>query len=290
MKVVFDGSVFRPSGPVHLEAGKKYTITVKPLPEDPDVEYVYNIMHSPGIFNTRVFKDKIMALMLRSGTNIKGLLTCLFNLHTIADEAVMLFENNLMQKKGGQQISFNVSFSDYPANYVMNKITATPKASIRFTNDDLYYFCSEISSFSVNLVHNYQRINGEIDLPENTPVNEQDVAGAVPYLPNGILEYKINAALLPLTISDGMALPCISNEYKNYLVQALVSVNKDGIVPSCKSVYQVRQNAHFYRVINQIKDTHKCSTLEIISIISGSSGKSVNTVRNNISIYKSTRQ
>lgn len=38
MKVVFDGSVFRPSGPVHLEAGKKYTITVKSLPEDPDVE------------------------------------------------------------------------------------------------------------------------------------------------------------------------------------------------------------------------------------------------------------
>lgn len=38
MKVIFDGSVFRPSGPVHLEAGKKYTITVKPLPEDPDVE------------------------------------------------------------------------------------------------------------------------------------------------------------------------------------------------------------------------------------------------------------
>jgi len=38
MKVVFDGSVFRPSGPVHLEAGKKYTIVVKSLPEDPDVE------------------------------------------------------------------------------------------------------------------------------------------------------------------------------------------------------------------------------------------------------------
>jgi predicted DNA-binding antitoxin AbrB/MazE fold protein len=38
LKVVFDGSVFRPSGPVHLEAGKKYTITVKSLPEDPDVE------------------------------------------------------------------------------------------------------------------------------------------------------------------------------------------------------------------------------------------------------------
>ena len=38
MKVVFDGSVFRPSGPVHLETGKKYTITVKSLPEDPDVE------------------------------------------------------------------------------------------------------------------------------------------------------------------------------------------------------------------------------------------------------------
>jgi predicted DNA-binding antitoxin AbrB/MazE fold protein len=38
MKVVFDGSVFRPSETVHLEAGKKYTITVKSLPEDPDVE------------------------------------------------------------------------------------------------------------------------------------------------------------------------------------------------------------------------------------------------------------
>lgn len=38
MKVVFDGSVFRPSGPVHLEAGKQYTITVKPLLEDPDAE------------------------------------------------------------------------------------------------------------------------------------------------------------------------------------------------------------------------------------------------------------
>ena len=38
MKVVFDGSVFRPFEPVHLEAGKKYTITVKSLPEVPDVE------------------------------------------------------------------------------------------------------------------------------------------------------------------------------------------------------------------------------------------------------------
>ena len=38
MEVVFDGSVFRPSGSVHLEAGKKYTITVMSLPEDPDVE------------------------------------------------------------------------------------------------------------------------------------------------------------------------------------------------------------------------------------------------------------
>jgi predicted DNA-binding antitoxin AbrB/MazE fold protein len=38
MKVIFDGSVFRPSGPVHLEVGKKYAITVMSLPEDPDVE------------------------------------------------------------------------------------------------------------------------------------------------------------------------------------------------------------------------------------------------------------
>lgn len=38
MKVVFDGSVLRPSGPVHLEAGKHYMITVKPIQEDPDVE------------------------------------------------------------------------------------------------------------------------------------------------------------------------------------------------------------------------------------------------------------
>jgi len=38
MNVVFDGSVFRQSGPVHLEVGKHYTITVKPLAEDPDVE------------------------------------------------------------------------------------------------------------------------------------------------------------------------------------------------------------------------------------------------------------
>ena len=38
MEVVFDGSVFRPSGPVHLEAGKKYTIMLKSIPEDSDVE------------------------------------------------------------------------------------------------------------------------------------------------------------------------------------------------------------------------------------------------------------
>jgi len=35
LKVLFDGSVFRPSGPVDLEA-KKYTITVQLSPEDPD--------------------------------------------------------------------------------------------------------------------------------------------------------------------------------------------------------------------------------------------------------------
>jgi predicted DNA-binding antitoxin AbrB/MazE fold protein len=38
MEVVFDGSVFRPSGPVHLEVGKKYTITVKSLLKDTGVE------------------------------------------------------------------------------------------------------------------------------------------------------------------------------------------------------------------------------------------------------------
>ena len=39
LKVVFDGSVFRPSGHVNLEAGKKYTITVRSLAEDPDIEH-----------------------------------------------------------------------------------------------------------------------------------------------------------------------------------------------------------------------------------------------------------
>lgn len=38
LKVLFDGAVFRPTGPVDLEAGKKYTITVKLSPEDPDVD------------------------------------------------------------------------------------------------------------------------------------------------------------------------------------------------------------------------------------------------------------
>jgi predicted DNA-binding antitoxin AbrB/MazE fold protein len=38
MEVFFDGSVFRPSEPVHLEAGKKYMITVNPVPDYPDVE------------------------------------------------------------------------------------------------------------------------------------------------------------------------------------------------------------------------------------------------------------
>ena len=30
LKVLFDGSVFRPSGPIDLEAGKKYTIRARP--------------------------------------------------------------------------------------------------------------------------------------------------------------------------------------------------------------------------------------------------------------------
>lgn len=38
IKVVFDGSVLRPSGPVNLKAGKKYTITIKDIDEDIDVE------------------------------------------------------------------------------------------------------------------------------------------------------------------------------------------------------------------------------------------------------------
>jgi len=37
--VVFDGSVFRPSGPVNLKPGKKYTITVKALDDEGDVEH-----------------------------------------------------------------------------------------------------------------------------------------------------------------------------------------------------------------------------------------------------------
>ena len=37
-EVLFDGSVFRPAGPVDLEAGKKYIITVQLPPEDPDAD------------------------------------------------------------------------------------------------------------------------------------------------------------------------------------------------------------------------------------------------------------
>lgn len=37
LKVLFDGTVFRPSDPVDLEAGKKYTITIQLSPEGPDV-------------------------------------------------------------------------------------------------------------------------------------------------------------------------------------------------------------------------------------------------------------
>ena len=36
LKVLFDGTVFRPSGPVDLEAGKKYTITIQLTPENSD--------------------------------------------------------------------------------------------------------------------------------------------------------------------------------------------------------------------------------------------------------------
>ncbi|SCL76751.1 hypothetical protein L21_2694 [Methanoculleus chikugoensis] len=36
LKVLFDGTVFRPSGPVDLEAGKKYTITIQLSPENSD--------------------------------------------------------------------------------------------------------------------------------------------------------------------------------------------------------------------------------------------------------------
>jgi hypothetical protein len=39
LNVIFDGTVFRPSGPVNLEAGKEYTITVQSLPDDSDVEH-----------------------------------------------------------------------------------------------------------------------------------------------------------------------------------------------------------------------------------------------------------
>ncbi|MEI6059432.1 MAG: hypothetical protein WCR72_01935 [Bacteroidota bacterium] len=270
-------------------ASRSFIAPISDIPADPDVEYVYNIMLNSGIFNTRVFKDKIMALMLRSDTNIRGLLACLFSLHNIADEAVLLFENYLLHKKFGQQISFNVSFKEHLADYTIHKSITTSKGFVRLTNEDLYYFCSEISSFSGNQVYNFKRITyGEV-LPEDTTLYEQSATAHSPQLPNGILEYKINAALLPLTIADGIALPCITNDYKNYLVQALVSVNKDGIVPSCKSVYQVRQNGPFYRALNEIKDTYKFKTLQIISIISGSSGKSGNTVRNNISLYKSPR-
>jgi len=38
LEVLFDGSVFRPSGPVDLEAGKKYTITVQLSPEGSDAD------------------------------------------------------------------------------------------------------------------------------------------------------------------------------------------------------------------------------------------------------------
>ena len=37
-EVLFDGSVFRTAGPVDLEAGKKYIITVQLPPKDPDAD------------------------------------------------------------------------------------------------------------------------------------------------------------------------------------------------------------------------------------------------------------
>lgn len=38
LEVVYDGTVFRPSGPVNLEVGKKYTISVSSLNNNNDVE------------------------------------------------------------------------------------------------------------------------------------------------------------------------------------------------------------------------------------------------------------
>jgi len=43
LNVLFDDSVFRPSGPVDLEAGKNYTITIHPSTEDPDKDPTFDI-------------------------------------------------------------------------------------------------------------------------------------------------------------------------------------------------------------------------------------------------------
>ncbi len=43
LKVLFDGSVFRPVGPVDLETGKKYTITIHPSTEDPNKDPAFDI-------------------------------------------------------------------------------------------------------------------------------------------------------------------------------------------------------------------------------------------------------
>ena len=268
-------------------ASRSFISPITGFPLSADAEYIYNLRLASDVFDSGIAKNKIRALLIQSGTNIPGLLTLLGRCMNLAQKAALLFETILVNKRFNQQCALFVSVNGKNGEYTFHNSIQDQKGFIRFLNKDLYYFCEEISLFIKEIISFVPHSSGlKDDLTPAIDKKNNNIASGVK-IPVGILEFKINAALNPLTIAEGLSVPCIETAYKNFLVRALLEMQRTGEIPACLNKYTVRNNNQFYSVINSVKNEFSFETKEIVELISTSTGKAKKTILNCLALYKS---
>jgi len=268
----------------------RFTSAKISIPVSFDFEYVYQIDIPDGILNSKVFKMKVRSLMLRSDINISGLLVILQGIYNALKEITDLYEDNLQDKKFSQQLIVSASFDERSCDFKFYKNPRSITRFVLFSNKDLNNFCNDISTFLYHILFNKDNMpvvkNGIL----NAPPSKSEVEKPLIKPPSEPDMQQINSKLLPLTLAIDFNPPCIDSAFKDYLVLAILSMNKTGEIPFCKSIYSIRDNKQFYHAIISLKTKYKLETHQIIELINCSTNIEKKTIRNYLSKYRSVNK
>jgi len=269
---------------------RKFTSAKISIPVTIDFEYVYQIVIPEGILDSRVFRRKVRSLMLRHEINIIGLLFILQGIYNALKEITDLYEDNLQHKHFSQQLIVSASFDERMCDFKFYKNPRSITRFLLFSNKDLYHFCNDTSIFLYHIIFDKDNIPVFRDAIPNSPPGISEVEKP---LIKPLFEpdkHQINAELLPLTFAIGFNAPCIDAAFKDYLILAIVSINKTGEIPLCKTRYSIRDNKQFYHAIISLKTKYKLETHQIIELINCSTNIEKKTIRNYLSKYRSVNK